>query len=47
MRIPLLNFELGPGVLLSNIEGGPGVPLLNFRKVFFKDFLSQRLQLKR
>ena len=30
MRIPLLNFEGGPGVLLLNFEGGPGVPLLNF-----------------
>ena len=31
MRVPLLNFEGGPGVLLLNFEGGPGVPLLNFR----------------
>ena len=30
MRVPLLNFEGGPGVLLLNFEGGPGVPLLNF-----------------
>ena len=33
MRVPLLNFEGGPGVLLLNFEGGPGVPLLNFRGV--------------
>ena len=33
MRVPLLNFEGGPGVLLLNFEGGPGVPLLNFRVV--------------
>ena len=26
MRVPLLNFEEGPGVLLWNFEGGPGVP---------------------
>ena len=32
MRVPLLNFEGGPGVLLLNFEGGPGVPLLNFEK---------------
>ena len=31
MRVPLLNFERGPGILLLNFEGGPGVPLLNFR----------------
>ena len=30
MRVPLLNFEGGPGILLLNFEGGPGVPLLNF-----------------
>ena len=30
MRVPLLNFEGGPGVPLLNFEGGPGVPLLNF-----------------
>ena len=30
MRVPLLNFEGGPGVLLLNFEGGPGVQLLNF-----------------
>ena len=30
MRVPLLNFEGGPGVLLLNFEGGLGVPLLNF-----------------
>ena len=30
MRVPFLNFEGGPGVLLLNFEGGPGVPLLNF-----------------
>ena len=30
MRVPLLNFEEGPGVLLLNFEGGPRVPLLNF-----------------
>ena len=33
MRVPLLNFEGGPGVLLLNLEGDPGVPLLNFRGV--------------
>ena len=33
MRVPLLNIEGGPGVLLLNFEGGPGVPLLNFRGV--------------
>ena len=26
MRVPLLNFEEGPGVLLLNFEGGPEVP---------------------
>ena len=31
MKVPLLNFEGGPGILLLNLEGGPGVPLLNFR----------------
>ena len=30
MRVPLLNFEGGPGVLLLNFDGGPGVPFLNF-----------------
>ena len=25
MRVPLLNFEGGPGVLLLKFEGGPGV----------------------
>ena len=30
MRVPLLNFEGGPGVPLLNFEGGSGVPLLNF-----------------
>ena len=30
MRVPLLNFEGGPGVLLLNFEAGPWVPLLNF-----------------
>ena len=30
MRVPLLNFERGPGALPLNFEGGPGVPLLNF-----------------
>ena len=30
MRVQLLNFEEGPGVLLLNFEGGPGAPLLNF-----------------
>ena len=30
MRVPLLNFEGGPGVPLLNFEWGPGVPLLNF-----------------
>ena len=33
MRIPLLNFEGGPGVLLLNFEKGHGVPLLNFRRI--------------
>ena len=33
MRVPLLNFEGGPGVPLLNFEGGPGVPLLNFMGV--------------
>ena len=33
LKVPLLNFEGGPGVLLSNFEGGPRVPLLNFRGV--------------
>ena len=32
MRVPLLNFERGPGILLLNFEGGPGVPLLNFER---------------
>ena len=32
MRVPLLNFEGGPGVLLLNFEGGPGVSLLNFEE---------------
>ena len=32
MRVPLLNFEGGPGVLLMNFEGGPAVPLLTFRE---------------
>ena len=32
-RVPLLNFEGGPGILLLNFEGGPGVPLLNFEVV--------------
>ena len=30
MRVQLLNFEEGPGVLLLNFEGGPGAPLFNF-----------------
>ena len=30
MRVPLLNFEGGPGVLLLNFEAGPWVPLLKF-----------------
>ena len=30
MRVPLLNFEGGPGVLLLNFEADPWVPLLNF-----------------
>ena len=38
MRVPLLNFEGGPGVLLLNFEGGPGVPLLNFRGVLGPTF---------
>ena len=33
MRVPLSNFERGPGVPRLNFEGGPGVPLLNFRWV--------------
>ena len=33
MRVPLLNFEGSPGVLLTNFERGPGVPLLNFEGV--------------
>ena len=33
MRVPLLNFEGGPGVPLLNFEGGLGVPLLDFRGV--------------
>ena len=33
MRVPLLNFEEGPGVPLLNFEGGLGIPLLNFREV--------------
>ena len=33
MRVPLLNFVGGPGVLLLNFETGPGLPLLNFRGV--------------
>ena len=33
MRVPLLNFEGGPGVLLLNFEGGLGVPLLDLRGV--------------
>ena len=33
MRVPLLNFEGGPGIPLLNFEGGPGVPLLNFERV--------------
>ena len=32
MRVPLLKFEGGPGILLLNFEGGPGVPLLNFEE---------------
>ena len=31
MRVQLLNFEEGPGVLLLNFEGGPGAPLLNVK----------------
>ena len=38
MRVSLLNFEGGPGVLLLNLEGGPGVPLLNFRRVLGPTF---------
>ena len=30
-RVPLLNFEGGPGVRLLNFEVGPRVPLLNHR----------------
>ena len=33
MRVPLLNFEGGPGFPPLNFGGGPGVPLLNFRGV--------------
>ena len=33
MKVPLLNFEEGPGVPLLNFEGGLGIPLLNFREV--------------
>ena len=33
MRVPLLNFEGGPGVPLLNFEGGLVVPLLDFRGV--------------
>ena len=33
MRVPLLNIDGGPGVLLLNFEGGPEVPLLNFKGV--------------
>ena len=29
MKVPLLNFVGGPGILLLNFEGGPGVPLLH------------------
>ena len=32
-KVPLLNFEGGPGVLFLNFEGGPKVPILNFRGV--------------
>ena len=31
MRVPPLNFEGGPEILLLNFEGRPGVPLLRFR----------------
>ena len=31
MRVPLLNFEGGLGVLILNFEGGHWVPLLNLR----------------
>ena len=30
-EVPLLNFEVGPGIPLLNFEDGPGFPLLNFR----------------
>ena len=30
MRVPLLNFEGGPGVLLLDFEVGSWVPFLNF-----------------
>ena len=33
MRVPLLNFEGGPGVPLLNFEGALVVPLLDFRGV--------------
>ena len=33
MRVPLLNFEGGPGFLLTIFEGDLGVSLLNFRGV--------------
>ena len=33
MTIPLLNFEGGPGILLSNFQESPGVPLLKFKRI--------------
>ena len=32
MRVPLFNFEGGPGVPHLNFEEGPGVSLLNFKE---------------
>ena len=32
LRVPVLNFEGGPGVPLLNFEGGSGVPLLKFER---------------
>ena len=48
MRVPLLNFEGGPGVPPLNFEGGPEVPLLNFRGVQGPTFkLSEGSQVTR
>ena len=32
-EVPLLNFEVGPGIPILNFEEGPGILLLNFRGV--------------